>query len=654
MQSIKYYTNALSNFKTVNKPGYIIATNDNLATIYNSIAYYQDAINSYEEALNYCEGNDNIINFKNKIANVYIQMKNYQKAVDIYEEILALEINNEENEQLIKTLNNAAAAYTEINNLEKAEQLIVRAIEINDKIGKTNFEAFLYNNYGNINLKNNKIDLALLNYQKALLSSEKSKNTRSHAINLHNLGKLNILKNNKNKAKEYFIKSNKIANTPTENDIISHNLNIIGELLLGQELCNTAFNNYKNYLLETGVLILYNKNPISNFFGEISKKITKQQLIAELTKKDVELKIIKKQTEKQELQNKYLESDNLLKKLKNKQQKKILTYLTIAFIIILLFAILAIRLYILKRKANETLIEQNAQILMQNEEIKTQSDELMLKNQEIILMHDDLKGKNKIIEKKNRDITSSIDYAKNIQNAILPFPSTFNNLLPVNFILYIPKDIVSGDFYWISKTLNNEIIVVGADCTGHGVPGAMMSMLGIAILNEIINEKKIYQPDIILNEMRKLLIKSLNQDKEVISTRDSIEMVLLKINQKSLKLEYAGAGNPLLIIRDEKATTYSPDIMPVGFDIIKKNKLFSNNLIDLKKDDMLYIFSDGYRDQFGGERNRKFFMRNLEKLFLEINKKPLNEQKLILEDTFYEWKGKRKQIDDVLIMGIRI
>ncbi len=254
--------------------------------------------------------------------------------------------------------------------------------------------------------------------------------------------------------------------------------------------------------------------------------------------------------------------------------------------------------------------------------------------------------------KQKKEITDSINYASLIQKAVFPPNELIDKLLKNYFILYEPKDIVSGDFYWVNKK-NNKIIVIAADCTGHGVPGAFMSMLGISFLNEIINKLKAPKANEILNLLRKTVKRSLRQTGKYGEARDGIDMALCIIDFENLELEFAGANNPLILIREDELLEVKADKMPIGIHFREKES-FTNNKLKIKKNDKIYLFSDGYYDQFGGKRGRKFLKKNFKKLLKSIYEKKMEEQKIILKETLNNWKKNYEQIDDILVLGIEI
>ncbi len=257
------------------------------------------------------------------------------------------------------------------------------------------------------------------------------------------------------------------------------------------------------------------------------------------------------------------------------------------------------------------------------------------------------------IEHKNKEITDSINYAKRIQQAILPPVELVYSVLKDSFVLYKPKDVVSGDFYGFIQR-EDQVIIIAADCTGHGVPGAFMSMIGNDQLNNIINEKKITEPAKILDELHKGIRGALKQDQSHGQTRDGMDIALCKINLRNNKLEYAGAMRPLWLVRQGKLMETKADKQPIGGLDTEGRKPFTNHTIDLQKDDCIYIFTDGYADQFGGEKGKKFMVKNFEKMLLEINTLSMAEQSKLINEKFEIWKANNEQVDDVLVIGIKI
>ena len=257
-----------------------------------------------------------------------------------------------------------------------------------------------------------------------------------------------------------------------------------------------------------------------------------------------------------------------------------------------------------------------------------------------------------VIEEKQQEITDSINYAKRIQDAMMTSLVYLKDTLPKSFILFKPKDVVSGDFYWIYKDQEQNIFFTVADCTGHGVPGAFMSMIGTSLLNEIIIEKDIKETDKILSEMRTQIIKSLHQEEDG-AQKDGMDISLCKLNMKKKTVEFSGAHNSLIHISGDELKTYRGDHQPVGL-LLGDRKPFTKYKVKLKKNDMLYIYSDGYQDQFGGAKGKKYMAAKFKKQLLKMSNESTEKQMTILEEEFESWSQNYEQIDDVCVMGVRI
>ena len=255
-----------------------------------------------------------------------------------------------------------------------------------------------------------------------------------------------------------------------------------------------------------------------------------------------------------------------------------------------------------------------------------------------------------LVDKKNIQITDSITYALTIQESILPRGEQFKNAFGDFFILYLPKDIVSGDFYWI-KNINGSALLSAVDCTGHGVPGAFMSLHGFNHLEHIVNEKKILSPGAILDELNKAVVESLRQEEGSDLVKHGMDMGLLRYDRAGQKIIFSGAKNNMFIVSANSTTELKADRMSVGNKFGKK---FTEQSADVQKGDMVYLFSDGYTDQKGGPGNKRFQVTPFKALLKSISNENGAEQNKILHDTFVSWKGDHEQVDDVLVIGVRI
>ncbi|MCU0472578.1 MAG: SpoIIE family protein phosphatase [Bacteroidales bacterium] len=372
------------------------------------------------------------------------------------------------------------------------------------------------------------------------------------------------------------------------------------------------------------------------FARESEQKV--KSLEQERQRQKLELDLKTEQEKALQNANKLLETEKkqqILKAEKEKQIRKMAVGLVVLMVIV---AIMILSGLISTRKKNLKLAESKKHIEKINADLE-------VTNAEVLKQKD-------IIEQKNQSITDSIQYASRIQTAVLPPVGFLTEWGLENFILYRPKDIVSGDFYWGVRR-NNKIIVAAGDCTGHGVPGAFMSMLGHAFLDEIINTREIADAATILNFLRDEIINTLKQKGTTGEARDGMDISLIILDLRTGKLDYAGANNPLYIIRDGNLIKYQADRMPIGIHFTSFSP-FTNQNIEIKKGDYLYIFSDGFADQFGGPKGKKYMYKPFQELLLRNHAKPMELQKEILDNTFEKWKGDREQVDDVMVIGIRV
>ncbi|OFX22337.1 MAG: hypothetical protein A2033_18970 [Bacteroidetes bacterium GWA2_31_9] len=378
---------------------------------------------------------------------------------------------------------------------------------------------------------------------------------------------------------------------------------------------------------------------------------------------------IEKLEKEQQLQTSEIEKQNE----KVKRQNTIIISFVFGFILIIIFLIIIYRFFTAKKIAYNLLSIQNVEIQHKNEEIITQRDIVV-------------KQKN-YIEEIHKEVTDSINYAKNLQSAILPESDFIKELLHEYFIIFKPRNIVSGDFYWISKRRNWTLIAV-ADCTGHGVPGAFMSMLGISYLNEIVAKDEVQTASQVLNYLRLNIIKSLKQKGKTGEQKDGMDIAFVALNMETLELQFAGANNPLYIVtqssellsyelevRDTDFQNFQnfknleehtnqrfvlqevkPDKMPIAIHVRMDD--FKNNEIKLNKSDLVYLFSDGYADQFGGPKGKKFLYRQFKELLIANWNKSMTEQKEILDNKIEDWISgneiKYEQTDDITVLGLRI
>ena len=316
---------------------------------------------------------------------------------------------------------------------------------------------------------------------------------------------------------------------------------------------------------------------------------------------------------------------------------RILALMTLIFLINLVYKLRVQQIHKQKRLLEVQVRERTIDLEKANKQIQKQRDVAREQRDQIGV--------------QKKEITDSIHYAERIQRSVLPASAKVKQQLTDGFILFKPRDIVSGDFYWFTE-VDHRLIIVAADCTGHGVPGAFMSMLGISFLNEIVNKNHIHDADLILNHLRDHIIEALQQKGKEGEAKDGMDMAICVINKEANTLQFAGANNPLYIIRKGELEHIKGDKMPVAIHL--KMQDFEKHEIKYIEGDTFYIFSDGFADQFGGPDGKKFKYKPFKDLLVEIHEKPMEEQEQILDKVFEDWKGEQEQLDDVVILGFRL
>jgi serine phosphatase RsbU (regulator of sigma subunit) len=382
---------------------------------------------------------------------------------------------------------------------------------------------------------------------------------------------------------------------------------------------------------------------ISRQQSEISSQ--KEIIVVQMKEVQIQKDTLAKQKEKISLQiseidqqlQRITEQDNKIKVQLEaiEKQKLVLYFVLFALLLVSILGYYIYRGYRIKKEANIRLEEKNRTISMQKDEIEQQRDLAAAQRDQIAY--------------QKKHITDSIMYAKRIQTALIPSLELFSDKLE-HFVLYKPLAIVSGDFYWVS-TIEKKQIIICADCTGHGVPGAFMSMLGVTLLNEIVNGKHIFMPDQIIENLRQGVIRSFNQVVDEDTIKDGMDIAVCMVDFEKGKLYFSGANNPLYLIRAGELVHYRGDKMPVA--IHYRMQPFTLHEIEITKGDKFYIFSDGFVDQFGGPKQKKFMSNQFKETLVALDVVPMIKQAERLNEIFEEWRGDNPQVDDVTLMGVR-
>ncbi|MBO7594610.1 MAG: tetratricopeptide repeat protein [Salinivirgaceae bacterium] len=616
-ESLANYLLALDLRTAAGNTDKIAATTSNIGLIYKDLKNYDKALEYYNRSLEQYKLTDNLYmqaEALNLIGGVYWQSGKYREACNVYANVLQMHQTVGDRKYIARSHNNLALAYKNLNVRDSALAQYNLALDIYREIGDKINEAAIINNIGNLHLKFGDNEAAIQNLSEALNLRRQAGTQIGIAYSELDLGRL-YANNNLNK------KAMPLLNDALQIAENIKNIELKTDILL---LLSNIYASEGKHLLSYNLLKDYITLKDSILDNESVKRIAEMQISYETEKKEQELKIKDIQI--------------LQEQERNSRQRIIIYFAITVLLVVLIFAAIVIRKNKRIRKANEMLDEQNRQIIMQNEEIEQQRDYVTMQ-------------RDQIAEQKEK-ITDSIEYASRIQTAMLPPENTCNELLPKHFIMLKPRDIVSGDFYWIKK-VGGRVIATAVDCTGHGVPGAFMSMLGSTLLEQITANGQFNNAADILEQMRESVKTALHQDDTHKSQSDGMDCSLCIIDFERHALQYAGANNPLIIVRNGELIEIEADRMPVGIHVFEEEP-FKNNDFELRDGDKLYMFSDGFADQFGGETGRKLMMKNFKKLLLDTSNEPITEQKELLNQKFNEWKGEYRQIDDVLVIGIEI
>src|SRR6056297_3372413 len=637
LRSSKYINTALNNtdFSGKNK---IYAELLNLkGKNYREVGNYPHSIESYLKALEIYDS----LNLKREQARclkdiglLYWDLKDINKAKEYYKKALKISRRIDDKKNMAYVYNNLAMIYYEENHPDEALNLFRKSLKIKHSLNDETGYANTLNNIGFVYQYYGKPDSSLYYYKKANEIYESQNDSSALANTYNNMAKSYIKQDKYKTALKYLEKTYKIGKARNLQNVLKENYLHRYRIYLEQKKHVKALEYYRRYSeLNTHIL---NKK-LKGQINELEKRY-------ELDRQDREIELLKKQKK--------------IKSIELQKQKRLKNILIICIIIIIAMTILALRNRFNKVKKNRLLHEQNKKISEKNTQLKKAHNDLQKKTQEleqnrnkIEKQKDKLEEQFNIIQSKSWELSNSFQYAGHIQAAILPDREQLKENFEDYFVLLRPKEIVSGDFYWFTE-VNNKILVAVADCTGHGVAGGLLSMLGISYLNEIVNARQITSPEKILDELRKMLIKSLKQKETTKSYLSGIDMAMISINKEKDTIEFAGANNPLYVIRENELHEFIADKMPIAY--YDKMPNFSKQIITAKKGDQLYLFSDGFTDQFGGHNQKKFKFKPFRKLIVENNRKSMEEQKNLLNKTFETWKGDLEQVDDVLVMGIRL
>ncbi len=610
-QALQYYFKARDLFESIGAKRELNRLYNNIGLVYNKLAKELEKEEDEKETKQ----------------NEEQKQEYYEKALEYFKNSLSVAREINDKYAIAANYINIGSIYKDLNKFYKALDPLHKAVRLNNELGDNAGQAMVYSN------------LSDLYYE---LFNEIKEYDDDKSIKL----KEEYIK----KAVEYGENSYKIAveigSLPTQRSAAS---SLIDAFMISG---NT------NKALEFAKIYIKVNQKVYN--EERSRVISEMQSKYEAEKKQLEIENLSKE-------NALRVAELAQSEEQRKRQQTILYSFILGFIIIAVFTLIVLRLFVQKKKANILLAKQRDEILEKNAMLGEANEEIRAQKEEIEVQHDMVVKQKEFIEKQKLRTEDSIRYAQRIQNAVLPAQEDIKTLIDDYFVLYQPKDVVSGDFYWATSE-GEWSIIVAADCTGHGVPGAFMSMLGISFLNQIINKRGFTNAAQVLQELRELIIKALKQTYDEDSQVDGMDISLLAINKKTLKAHWAGAQNPIWIIRNNSSVRDAKNPIDI-IEIIKGDKMpvslhvrmdnFKNHEIELKKGDRIYLFSDGFADQFGGNEGRKFNSKALKTIIAETSTLPMQQQKEMLEQTLDNWKNPKTgirydQIDDVVVFGVKV
>lgn len=551
----------------------------------------------------------------------------------------AANIDATENKIELANINNKLGhAYWQQQNYTEAVSAFEQSISLNKELNNTNAQRIIYGYLGLIYLESEQYQQSVNAFENSLKMNLASKKWQETISDYYNIASAYQSMGAYSKSNEYAQKSleKSLEIENLESAKSSHLLMATNYEKLGDN--KKASEHFANYNTLVNHLRAQQVVELEKEVDKATEKISQAQNKSQQLESEVQQAVTEKQlaeSEKQLAEEKAHEEATRREEEVQKRQNNLRYFLSITGFIILVLILFIIQSRA-RKKVNKKLKEQNTEIEKQKAEIEKQRD---------------------LADKQRKNLTSSIQYARRIQSAVIPKPETLSDHFKDNFILYQPRDIVSGDFYWFAQK-DNLLVIAAADCTGHGVPGAFMSMLGVAYLNEIVNKIAInihihsLNADEILNQLRERVISSLHQSENKRDPKDGMDIALCIVDSEKKKIQYAGAYNPLVIIRKGEILEYKGDKMPVSYHR-RMNVPFTRHEIKLQENDCIYLFSDGYIDQFGGKGGQKYLMKRFKQKLINIHQKPMIEQRSILEREFTQWRGEYGQIDDVLVIGFR-
>ncbi len=640
----------------------------NKGIIFKSIGNYDSAMVNYQKALEIYENDNDKFNMGLSylnLGNLYSPQGNYPEALkNLYKSLSIFEEIGDKLRQA--TVYSGLGAILGIQKeYEKSIDNFKKALSLYKETKNIAGEAESYNNIGRTLYEMKEYTKATMHYKKALKLYKEINFVSRVGLLYYNLGDGYNKTNMTDTALMYFAKAEEIFKETDDKNGLAYCYSGLGESYFLKAKFKTSvkiLEKAKKYAADSDIETQKEiAEWLSKAYAEIGnyKKAYKSHLEFQAFNDSIFSNNNERELTRMEMQyefDKQKRLDELAHVEELKRQRIFTNAILVVAITFIILGIVLVRSYIIKKKANTQLKAQKQEIEYKNIELEQQKEEITAQRDEIETKSELIEAQRDLALKQKQEITDSILYAKRIQTALLPTKEVRSTKLPKHFILFRPLNIVSGDFFWMQK-VQNKIVVIAADCTGHGVPGAFMSMLGISLINEIVPKLHPLEPHIILEQLREKVMNSLHQTAKHSRSKDGMDMALAVITPETQKIEFAGAYNPMYIIKrnsdKNELVTLKGNRSPVGIHI-GKPKPFTKQTIEYSKGDRIYLFSDGFADQFGGENNQKLKYNKFRELITDIQKHPIEDQLDLLNNFFDKWKGNNSQIDDLLIIGMEL
>ena len=633
-ESLAMYAQAEAIFRELDDTMGLAHTINGQGIVYKNMGDYERAAELYFACAEIYTQINNVrsqASTYNNIGNLYKNSGDYQLSLDYHRKSLELRKEMGVELEMAYSYHNIANTYGRLGEHDTALYYMLKALDIRRREGAQADLTSTIVGTGLMYLNVKEYALAQEYLMDGLRLSEEAGDRQGVVECLTGLAEMEESKGNVPRAREHLQRGLEIA-------LDIESASILEDLY---QMLSTIEAKLGNYTVAYEYLKEHRDISDSLYTLEKQNQISRLQVRFDVAEKEraleAEKAINKEAAEKKLAEDERRKEEDRRREAEDKRKEQFTYGLAIGVFLLAIVALLIWRSNVQSKRANQQLERQQQEILIKNNSLQKANTEIVRQSDEIA--------------QKNKDITDSINYAKKIQRNALPNREILASIFQDSFVLYQPKDIISGDFYWFSRVGNHAIVAV-ADCTGHGVPGALMSMTGLNLLHQIVSDKNISSPAEALELLDAGIYKALSVTEHT-ETKDGMDIALCAVNTDTMEMQFAGAARPAVVVSDGLLTTYKGSKNSIGGHLMQ-GKVFETTTIKLHPGDSVYLFSDGYADQFGGERGKKFKNKALRNLILANQPYSMSEQKRIFSETIENWRGDLEQIDDLCLLGFKV